>query len=371
MKPVVRWLNESAYIPPLSPACEMCAEGSKLVVLATGLCQVGCFYCPLSFKKGGTDRIFADEWELNDEKDTQKLIQETTYIKATGAGITGGDPMIVWKRVENYIRLLKERFGAAFHIHLYTAGRSNTEHISDLVTAGLDEIRFHLPPVFWDKMDKSHLKPVIQELVDREVDVAVEIPVIPGMEKQILLLIQWANEMGLQWINLNELEFSERNHNALTIRGFEVKSDISAAVRGSQESALNVLDQVCKGDFNIGVHYCSVSFKDGVQLKNRITRRAQSVAKAYDVISDDGTLVKGVVCKQDVSLHETIALLKHRFDIPDKYIFLDREKHRIEIGLWILEKIASKLKAQGYECYMVEEYPTADRLEVERIPLPL
>ena len=47
------------------------------------------------------------------------------------------------------------------------------------------------------------------------------------------------------------------------------------------------------------------------------------------------------------------------------------DKNRIELGLWILEKIAGDLKKQGFECYMVEEYPTADQLEVERAPLPL
>ena len=59
------------------------------------------------------------------------------------------------------------------------------------------------------------------------------------------------------------------------------------------------------------------------------------------------------------------------FKIPDEFIFLNKEKDRIEIGLWILEKIAYQLKNRGLLCYMVEEYPTADALEVERIPLPL
>ena len=66
MKSVVRWLKKSCYLEPLSPACRMCAEGSKLVLLVTGQCPVSCFYCPISIAKGGTDRIFADEWELDD-----------------------------------------------------------------------------------------------------------------------------------------------------------------------------------------------------------------------------------------------------------------------------------------------------------------
>jgi len=50
---------------------------------------------------------------------------------------------------------------------------------------------------------------------------------------------------------------------------------------------------------------------------------------------------------------------------------LDKKKERIEIGIWILEKIAKNLKKRGLKSYIVEEYPTADALEVERTPLPL
>jgi len=44
----------------------------------------------------------------------------------------------------------------------------------------------------------------------------------------------------------------------------------------------------------------------------------------------------------------------------------DDEKGRIETSPFILDEIADKL---SYKCYLVEEYPTADRLEVEREPL--
>ena len=90
MKKIVNWFNESKYISPLSPACKMCAEGAKLVVLITGICSAKCFYCPLSAKKKGKDRIFANEWELKNEKDVKKLIKEAELIEAKGAVFTGG-----------------------------------------------------------------------------------------------------------------------------------------------------------------------------------------------------------------------------------------------------------------------------------------
>lgn len=44
----------------------------------------------------------------------------------------------------------------------------------------------------------------------------------------------------------------------------------------------------------------------------------------------------------------------------------DKEKERIEVAPWILEEIFEDLP---YDSFIVEEYPTADRLEVEREPL--
>ncbi len=370
MRQITPWLHNSQYIPPLSSACRMCAQGSKMVVFITGRCSTKCYYCPLSFKKGGTDRIFADEWELENEKDTEKLIREAEFIDATGAGITGGDPLIVWKRTQTYIKLLKRTFGDSFHIHLYTSALKNAKHLTDLVSEGLDEVRFHPMSHTWNTMQTSPLKKVITTMVEAPVDVALEIPALPKKEKEILSLISWADKQGIRWINLNELEFSERNCDAFITRGYSVKNEVSTAVKGSEQTAKKILKGIQKRDMKIGVHYCSVSFKDGVQLKNRITRRANQVAKPYDVITHDGTLIKGVVYPSDVSLAPLKLLLNKTYKIPSHMLHLDVDKKRIEIAAWLLEKIAPKLIRQGYQCYIIEEYPTADRLEVERNPVP-
>jgi pyruvate formate-lyase activating enzyme-like uncharacterized protein len=342
-----------------------------MVILATGLCPSTCFYCPLSSEKVSKDRIFADEWELDNGNDVKKLIHEAEFIDATGAGITGGDPLIVWKRVKKYISLLKDIFGYEFHIHLYTSGLKNADRLNELISVGLDEVRFHPFPEYWRNMNNDPIKESIKNVLNTSIDIALEIPAIPDMEEDMFSLIKWADENELRWVNLNELEYSERNCESLNIRNYVTKNDISAAVRGSQKSAITVLKMVKNEYLDIGVHYCSVSFKDGVQLSNRIKRRAQNIAKEYEIITDEGTIIKGVVYKSDTDLDQLFILLKEKYNIQENFIFLDKEKSRIEIELCVLEKIAKKLKKNGYECFMIEEYPTADRLEVERIPLPL
>jgi pyruvate formate-lyase activating enzyme-like uncharacterized protein len=362
----------SCYYPPLSPACSMCSEGAKMVLLITGTCPSTCFYCPLSFEKGGTDRIFADEWELQNEKDIEKLFLEAALIEAKGAGITGGDPLLVWKRVESYIHMLKEEFGDTFHIHLYTSGLKNAEFIPNLVAAGLDEIRFHPLPKIWKTIDKNPLAQVIQQALRLDVDVALEIPSIPDNEDDLFSLVSWGADHGISWVNINELEFSERNTNALHNKGYMVKNDISAAVKGSQDVAYDVIQKAVDHHLDIGIHYCSSSFKDAIQLHNRILRRAQNIVQSFEIITEEGTILKGVIYSSKQSLPSLLDTLRNTYDIPEERILLNLKKKRIELDLLLLENIAEDYKDdESVTCYLIEEYPTADALEVERIPLPL
>lgn len=371
MSKINKWLNDSLFTSPISRGCTMCAEGAKLVLLITGLCLAKCFYCPLSTKKQGMDRIFADEWELDDEDDFEKIIKEAEFIDAKGAGITGGDPLFVWKRTERYIFLLKEKFGDDFHVHLYTSALNNSNHIKDLINAGLDEIRFHPSPNNWSEMEKSPIIRAIKIALDEDVDVAIEIPCIPNADEDIYSLIRWADNNGVKWINLNELEFSETNSESFYKMGYVVKNDISAAVEGSQDTAYRILDSISILDLNAGIHYCSCSFKDGIQLRNRIKRRANNVAKKFEIITDDGTILKGIIPVDKKGFKQLIFYLKNVYDISQDLLFYNEEKRQIETAVSILERIAPDLIRKKILCYIVEEYPTSDSLEVSRFPLPL
>ena len=54
------------------------------------------------------------------------------------------------------------------------------------------------------------------------------------------------------------------------------------------------------------------------------------------------------------------------FSIASHLIHWDKAKQRVETSPDIAKVTAPHLP---YECYITEEYPTADRLEVEREPL--
>ncbi len=357
----------SKLIGRLPKGCKYCEKGAKLVLLITGLCSRRCFYCPLSKRKKGKDIVFADERKV---KNDSEVIDEAGLIDALGAGITGGDPMFVPEKTLRYIKLLKENFGKSYHIHLYTAGNFEKKWINKLNDAGLDEIRFHPPAYSWDKMKNTVCEKLIKKSLNTKMDVGVEIPAIPGYENRIIVLAKHLDSLGVDFLNLNELEYSETNRDALNRIGFTIKNDISSAVKGSKKTAISVMKNL---DVALALHYCSSSFKDAVQLRNRIMRRAKNISKKYEIITKDGTLLKGVIqCKK---MKTVMKEMIRNYNIPENLINIDKEKKRIEIAPWVLEKIyeinfREKISKQlPYKCFIVEEYPTADRLEVERIRL--
>jgi len=346
----------SAYTGTLPPGCVLCEQGAKLVLLVTGKCAKRCGYCPLSAQKKGKDVFFANERRI---QAVDEALEEAELMDALGTGITGGDPLIAVQRTADSIKALKKRFGKDHHIHLYTS-TTDKARIDRVARAGLDEIRFHPPVSLWKRLERSEFADALMLSKKRGMTVGLEVPVIPGRGEEIGSLVRSADSLGLDFVNLNELEFSETNWRALRAMGFDVKDDVSSAVAGSQELALSVL----RTDIAMPLHYCSSSFKDGVQLRERIGRRARNVRKPHEILTNDGTLLKGVVETGDPA--GVARALARDYDVPARLMWVDEEKARLEVAPWVLEEIASELELRSF---IVEEYPTADRLEVERSPL--
>jgi len=323
-----------------------------MVLFITGRCGTDCFYCPISPQKKDKDVMYANERKISE---LSEAIEEAESMDATGTGITGGDPLSAMDRTVSAIKMLKEHFGKEHHIHLYTS-MIDLDRSKELSAAGLDEIRFHPPMSQWETMDFGEISKIISET---DLDVGMEVPAIPGNRDKLERLILSATEAGVNFININEFEFSESNWNMMEGMGFHVKDELSSAVAGSEEMTLELMKKCPK----CPIHFCSSTFKDGVQLRKRLIRRANVIAEKYDVVTEDGTILKGVVYADDL---EKAAADLSALKVPDDLMFIDTERKRIEVASWKLEKISKKLP---YKSYIIEEYPTFDRMEVERMPL--
>src|SRR5437773_9945405 len=155
-----------------------------MCVFFTGICSFHCFYCPVSDEKMYKDVVFADEKRVTRDED---VLEEARANRATGAGITGGDPLDAVERTCRYIRLLKAEFGPTFHTHLYTMS-TDADKIRALAEAGLDEIRFHVPPGLWSSAADSSFVAASPLGPPLGRTLGIAIPLIPEREAVLVRL---------------------------------------------------------------------------------------------------------------------------------------------------------------------------------------
>jgi uncharacterized protein len=340
-----------------------------MVLYLTGHCQSHCFYCPVSRERMYIDRVFANEREVQ-PGDLAAVLDEARMMNAKGVGITGGDPMTQPERLAQYCAALKQEFGPDFHIHLYTQNVFDPAWLPRLKAAGLDEIRFHPPVGWWDKMADSPWNVLLPEARKAGLRVGLEVPAIPGREEALFALVRWADAAGAEFVNFNELEFSEANMDALSARGLEFLNDSSNVVKGSRETARIVVERALKSKLRTTtVHFCASTYKDSVQLRKRLLRRAENVERPLDGRTPDGTILFGVVEAPLTELDGLHRRLVGDLAVPRELVVINHDEERLEVAPWVLEEVHERLGADG-RCFVVEIHPTATRLEVERTPLP-
>ncbi len=330
------------YLPE---GCRLCYKGAKMVIFVTGVCGKNCFYCPVSYNRREKDAVFANEKKVEKDED---LLEEAISMDALGASITGGEPLLKPEKVLHYIRLLKDKFGKSFHIHLYTSLAPGKKLLVSLKEAGLNEIRFHPPPDIWDNIKITPYRNSIIYAYDLGMSTGIEIPSIRSIPEGIISLL---NEVD-GFLNLNELEFSETNADELGKRDYVPANDVSMAVLGSREFA---------GSIKTGkLHFCSSVFKDAVQLRERFKRIAKKVARDFDEITDDGTLLYGIIEGDCIFLLADAGIPEHMFEVKEGMV---------ETSGWIASEMAEELKKIGCCVFIIERYPMKNGMVVERTPL--
>lgn len=354
----------SLLVGTLPKGCRLCTKGSKMVLFVTGLCDSSCYYCPLSEEKAGKDLVFADEMPVSDEQD---IIYETDAIRGEGAGISGGDPLCTFERTLDYIRLFKSKYGNDFHIHLYTSKTTvSQENLEQLINAGLDEIRFHPQKDDWSGIERA---------LESRLTVGIEVPVIPGQAEKLKQIALRAEELGLSFLNMNELEASETNFQNLTSQGMRLTDMASASIEGSAEVAREVLEWAVENTTRLSVHFCSASYKDAVQMRNRLERRLEQTIREFEERdADDSLLVLGIIraihgSKLDADqLQQIHHILHNQLGVPKDMLNIDTVRMRIEMAPWIVEDNADAIKVSLEDIFPLEigiayEYPSWDRLQ--------
>src|SRR4030065_2682601 len=96
----------------------------------------------------------------------------------------------------------------------------------------------------------------------------------------------------------------------MKVHGYVNKHDLSCGVGGADDVARRILGRVWK----VTVHYCASGYKDAWQLRSRIKRRAETVRRPWDLVTEDGTLLKGII--EGDGLHGVLAALRRAHPGP-------------------------------------------------------
>jgi len=330
---IMKRIEAGSYYSYLSKGCRLCRRGAKLVLFVTGLCPNSCFYCPLSEERKGKDVIFANEREVRSLED---VLAEIELMDAEGASITGGEPLIKLERTLEYARLFKS---LDMHVHIYTSLPAKP-HVIERLSKFIDEIRFH--PV----KQVHAFRESILTAKNLGMDAGIEIPAL-RFEEEIAKLV---NECKA-FMNLNELEFSSTNFNALMSRGYEPGEFYGDT---KSEEVAKMYSKVVEK-----FHYCTALFKDRAQFRRRLIRMAFNHPDFYKV-TNEGTLLCGYI---EGNLEVAKSILNAE---GVEYVEVE---WGLEVPIDFAQARSEDLKAAGLRVDIIERYPTSKRIVVERVQL--
>lgn len=289
--------------PAIAKGCELCFAGAKSVIFITGLCDDGCYYCPVSRDRLNRDVFYVNEVPVST---ISEVLLELARSGSRGASITGGDPLVRSDRTIKLVKEIKDHFGDDFHVHLYTSGRyATTGVLRALDRAGLDEIRFH--PT---KMEFLSRAKAAKE--NTSMSVGVEIPVAPHIEEWVKDIIVRADRLGLDFVNLNEMEFVEPNARALLARGLRESATRPFTVEGSLETAIRVISWA-RDNVSIPVHFCPATFKDKIQTRNRLR-----VASLRDLRWNEEPLASGTLLEYSCIAGKGVLVRREVYPTPGR-----------------------------------------------------
>lgn len=263
----------------LSTACIACTGSLGSETFHYSLeCQRHCYFCfnPNQGCYGNNNGLRDWRAELKRKKSSD--------VDMTHIALTGGEPLIHPEEALAFFRCAHTEWPDA-HLRLYTTGDQLSEELLDeLVDAGLSEIRFSIK-LEDDATEKDAVLERIALAASRDLDVMVEMPVIPGTFDEMRELILVLDGLGIFGINLLEFCYPFSNWPEFEKRGFEVKNppfpvlyDYEYAgglpIDGSEIEALKLVEFALDSGIRMGVHYCSLENKhrDQILTQNRSTR---------------------------------------------------------------------------------------------------
>lgn len=263
----------------LSPGCLICGEGYWSCMFINGLCTAHCFYCPQDRKMKEERPPTEDGITFDNAQDYVDYLEKFNF---KGVGFSGGEPLLIFEKLLEYLRKIRERFGKVIYLWIYTNGDLvNQDKLKRLKEAGLDEIRFDISAKDYD------LRPV--ELAVNIINtVTVEIPAIPEdceIVKKCLVKLQ---KIGVKHLHLHQLNATEYNYKNFSDRCYTFLHRPSIPIFESEITALKLISYAIDNKISLPVNYCSSVYKNRLQSKGKRERSAPLISEDFEELTSTG-----------------------------------------------------------------------------------
>ncbi len=351
--------NKLCYQGLGSANCRRCSHGDMVCFHLTSHCTRNCFFCPQKRTEAAITGSALTNYSPAEDKELLPVQQAIEWFDAKGCGLTGGEPLVVIDKLLHYIKLLKNRFGSYFWIHLYTNGDLLTaENLKALQKTGLDEIRFNLAANGYNVDPVALAKQYIPKVM-------VEIPVIPEAAPKIKQTMQDLEQLGIAGINLHELTINQGNISKVKGRKYKIRKDYKfpfyivkeAPVYQSEETIFDLMEFAVEQNFAYSVHHCTFSQRLFGQRFSRYYKTAIKYRRPYETITGQGLLEKLVVPAP--GLEEALEdLEKNR--VPKAQIHVSGKKQQLETH----RNNLIFLNPAGYEVRIIRCIPDENFSEV-------
>ena len=184
---------------------------------------------------------------------------------------------------------------------------------------------------------------------------------LPLEEKIIFIknledFIIYLDEIGADFINLNEFEYCFPNSKCLKDRGFNLREGTIASVKESYEMAIDLITRI-SNKVSMKIHFCTIRAKDTFQLTNRYLRRAKKIKLPYEEITEEGLLLYGQIEGKKTLLEKLYHLLISDLKIPKKFISLEENTIKLPYYIAIEDEIIRFLDEYDLNGYILEVLP--------------
>lgn len=233
----------------MSPGCESCVAGTFACLILRKGCTRRCFFCPWD-----QDRTQPDHESIGVKIDSPADLP--SFIRAFGykhVGVTGGEPLLVFEKLRDYIDAIRRGLGDDTWIWTYTNGDLvDREKLRALADAGLNELRFDLGA---RNYDLAPLKTALSYIGT----VTVETPVIPEHVETLKALLPELSRLGVKYLNIHQLHYTAVNSAAFVKRKYTalLHNPPLPLVLESERAALQVMKHALDSGVDLPINYCS------------------------------------------------------------------------------------------------------------------